>query len=87
MDIVAKLRDGAAQAGHYGPWSGGVLMEQAADEIEALRAAIQRRSAYAECAAACDAIAEQYGDGRGGHAALRCANVIRAIASARKVGE
>ena len=37
MDIVAKLRDGAAQAGHYGAWSGGVLMEQAADEIEALR--------------------------------------------------
>ena len=50
-----------------------------------LRAATQWRSAYSECAAACDAIAEQYGDGRGGHAALRCANVIRAIASAHGI--
>ena len=34
--LVEKLRDAASQAGHYGAWSGGVLLEQAADEIERL---------------------------------------------------
>lgn len=37
--FVEKLRDAAAQAGHYGAWSGGVLLDQAADEIERLYAA------------------------------------------------
>lgn len=34
--LVARLRDAAPQAGHYGAWSGGVLLEQAADEIQQL---------------------------------------------------
>lgn len=35
--LIGRLRDAASQAGHYGAWSGGVLLEQAADEIERLR--------------------------------------------------
>ena len=35
--LVPKLREAAAQAGHYGAWGGGVLLDQAADEIEQLR--------------------------------------------------
>lgn len=38
--LVEKLRDAANQAGHYGAWSGGVLMEQAVGEIELLRSGL-----------------------------------------------
>lgn len=35
--LVEKMRDYAAQAGHYGAWGGGALLENGADEIERLR--------------------------------------------------
>jgi len=40
--LVEKLRDAAPQAGHYGAWSGGVLLEQAADEIDRLAVALKK---------------------------------------------
>lgn len=36
--LEEKLREAVLQAGYYGAWSGGVLLEQAAEEIERLRA-------------------------------------------------
>lgn len=40
-DLVERLREAAPQAGHYGAWSGGVLLEQAADELTRLRAEVE----------------------------------------------
>lgn len=44
-----KCRDMAAQAGHYGAWGGGVLLEQAADEIERLRDLLAEASSCISC--------------------------------------
>lgn len=46
--LVDRLRETAAQAGHYGAWSGGVLMEQAADvlcQMASARHLLKRASA------------------------------------------
>ena len=56
--LTQKLRDAASQAGHYGAWCGGVLLEQAADEIDRLRAALEiavRKSEIERCASWVDA--------------------------------
>lgn len=48
--LVKRLREDALQMGHYGAHAAGVLMEQAADEIERLHAQIaqMRRDHNAE---------------------------------------
>lgn len=49
--LVEKLRATAREAGHYGAWGGGVLLEQAADEIERLGADAARQNKLMHLAA------------------------------------
>lgn len=42
-DLVSRLREHAPQAGHYGAHGIGVLLEQAADELERLPTGFMER--------------------------------------------
>ena len=46
--LVGRLRDAAAQAGHYGAWAGGELMRQAATEIGRMTVALRLANASHE---------------------------------------
>jgi hypothetical protein len=53
---VMRMREYAEGAGHYGAWGGGVLLNEAADTIERLVAALL------DCARQADALKRPCGD-------------------------